>query len=79
MSLRLKTVIGVVTAAITLGMVLSYGFLHDTLGLPWRTIGYGAALLLIAVVAVILWFATLRDWARQPTGSQGRKTNKQRS
>ena len=78
-SLRLKIITGVVTVAITLGMGLSHGFLHNTLGLPGRTIGYGAGLLLIAVVAVILWFATLRDWARQPTGSHGRKTNKQRS
>ncbi|MFT3724604.1 MAG: hypothetical protein QM773_13585 [Hyphomonadaceae bacterium] len=79
MSLRLKIIIGVVAVAISVGMVLSYGFLHETLDLSSRTIGYGAALLLIAVVAVILWFATLRDWARRPAGSRARKTDKQRS
>ena len=79
MSQRIKIIVGGVVVAISLTMVLSYGFLHDTLGLPSKTIGFGAACLLIAIVAGILWLTTLRDGSRGPERPNGRKTYKQRS
>jgi membrane associated rhomboid family serine protease len=77
--LRARIIIGVVTVAIALAILLGWDFLHGTLGLPPRSIGYFAALLGLIVVVTILWSATLRDWARRPDGSDSRKNDKQRS
>ena len=77
--LRAWIVIGVVAVVIALAMLLGWDFLHGTLGLPPRSIGYFAALLGLIVVVAILWSATLRDWARRPDGSDSRKDSKERS
>jgi hypothetical protein len=72
-------VFGLVAAPIALAVGLSYGFLHDTLGLPWYSIRVLGLLVIFVVAVAILWPAMLRDWARRPNGSDSRKIDKQRS
>jgi hypothetical protein len=72
-------VFGLVAVPIALAVGLSYGFLHDTLGLPRYTIRVFGFILLFGGVVAILWPAMLRDWARRPDGSDSRKNSKQRS
>jgi hypothetical protein len=77
--LRAWITIGVVAVALALAIFLGWDFLHGTMGLPRRSIGYFAALLGLIAVVTILWSATLRDWARRPDRSDSRKNGKQRS
>ena len=64
--------IGVVAVVIAAIIVLGWDFLHGTLELLPRAIGYLGAILGIAAVVAILWWATLRDWSRKP-GKRGRQ------
>ena len=78
--LRTYTILGLIAAAVALlAVALGRDFLLETLGLPPRSIGVFAMLLVVVVVVVILWRAMLRDWARRPDGSDSRKNDKQRS
>jgi hypothetical protein len=78
--LRVYTIVGLAAAAIALVIVMFAGdFLHDTLGLPWRSIGAFVMLVVVVAAIVVLWRGMLRDWARRPDGSDSRKNRKQRS
>lgn len=78
--LRVCAILGLIAGAITLLVVTFAGdFLHETIGLPWRSIGVFVTLLVVAAVVVRLWREMLRDWAQRPDGSDSRKNDKQRS
>ena len=78
--LRVYTILGLIAVAITLLLVLFAGdFLHETVGLPWRSVGAFVMLFVVATAVAVLWRRMQRDWARRPDGSDRRKTGKERS
>jgi protein-S-isoprenylcysteine O-methyltransferase Ste14 len=79
-ALRAWAILATIAAAVTL-LLAAFGgdFLHETLGLRWKSIRVFVMLLVVVVAIVVLWRAMLRDGARRPDGSDSRKNSKQRS
>jgi len=78
--LRTRIILGLIAGGVALlAVTLGNEFFVETLGLPPRSIGVFAALLVLVVAVAVLWSAMLHDWARRPDGSDSRKTDKQRS
>ncbi len=77
---RICAILGLIAGVFTLLVVAFAGdFLHETIGLPWRSIGVFVTLFVVAAVVVWLWRGMLRNWAQRPDGSDSRKNDKQRS
>jgi hypothetical protein len=66
-------------AATLLIVVFAGDFLHEEVGLPWRSIGVFVASSVVLIVIAVLWFRTIRHWSRRPDGSDSRKNGEQRS
>jgi uncharacterized membrane-anchored protein len=66
-------------AATLLVVVFAGDFLHEEVGLPWRSIGVFVTSSVLLIVIAVLWLQTMRRWSRRPDGSDSRKNDKQRS
>jgi hypothetical protein len=75
-----SAIIGLIAFAATLLVVVFAGdFLHESVGLPWRSIGVFVTLLVVLTAIAVVWFRTLRHWSRRPDGSNNRNNGRQRS